>query len=100
MYRLKTNTFRKSANCPSSEKLWAFQNKETPAREHDKIKVHLRFCEFCAAEAEMYARFPLAEESVEKAEIPGPLLQLAEALLAKRTDAALDHWLEEAEFEY
>jgi hypothetical protein len=94
------NTFHKSANCPSSEKLLSFQNKEIPVRERDKITVHLRFCEFCAAEAELYARFPQAEETVEKAEIPAPLYQLAEALLKKKNGALPDQWLDDAEFDY
>ena len=100
MYRLKMNAFHKSANCPSSEKLLAFQNDETPAREQDKITVHLRFCEFCASEAEIYARFPLAEETFEKAEIPVPLYQLAEALLKKKGDLMFDGSLENTEFDY
>lgn len=77
----KMTVFCKNANCPSSEKLLAFQNREIPGHECDKIAVHLRFCEFCAAEIEFYAHHPQAEEYAEKAEIPPPLYELAEALL-------------------
>ena len=102
MRKLKMNSFHKSVNCPSSEKLLAFENNETPARERDKITVHLRFCEFCAAEVELYSRFPLAEETTERAEIPAPLYELAEAILNKkyRDNTLLDEWLEETEFDY
>lgn len=102
MAKLRINTFHKGVSCPSSEKLLAFQNNETPLRERDKITVHLRFCEFCAAEAELYSRFPQAEETVEKAEIPAPLYELAEALLKKKdkNHDVLDEWLEDIEFNY
>ena len=100
MFKSKINTFHKSVNCPSSEKLLAFQKNETAARERDKIKVHLRFCEFCAAESELYARFPPADVTAEKAEIPAPLYELAEALLKKKDHEVFDQWFENIEFNY
>jgi hypothetical protein len=103
MLSLKMITFRKSANCPSSEKLVAFQTTELPGGESDKITIHLRFCEFCAAEVEFYAHYPqAAEEKIEQADIPLPLYELAEALLKKRDrDASvLDRMLDKDEFDY
>ncbi len=76
--------FRKNTNCPTSEKLLAFQKAEIPAREIDKITVHLRFCEFCSAEVDLYSHYPQSEDSVERTEIPEPLYELAEALLSNR----------------
>lgn len=76
--------FRKNANCPTSEKLLAFQKGEIPAREIDKITVHLRFCEFCLAEVDLYSHYPQSEDSIERTDIPEPLLELAEALLSSR----------------
>lgn len=78
------SAFRKSATCPLSCDLLAFQSGEISARERDRITVHLRFCEFCEAEVEFYARYPQADETVEKADIPLPLYELAEALLTNK----------------
>ncbi len=78
------NTFNKSVNCPSSEKLLAHQTGDSVAAERDKITVHLRFCEFCAAEVELYSHYPQSDEQIEKTEIPMPLFELAEALLSNK----------------
>ena len=78
------NTFNKSVNCPSSEKLLAHQNGGAIAAERDKITVHLRFCEFCASEVELYSHYPQSDEQIEKTEIPLPLFELAEALLSNK----------------
>lgn len=67
-----------------SNDLLAFQTGKISLREKERITVHLRFCEFCAAEVEFYAHYPQAEESVENSEIPQPLFELAEALLSNR----------------
>jgi hypothetical protein len=82
--------FRKNANCPSSEKLLAFQKGEVAKRERDKITVHLRFCDFCTAEVDLYAHYPQSSETVEGAEIPAPLYELAEALLNNRRRELLE----------
>ena len=84
MFSIKMNTFNKSVNCPSSEKLLAHQNGDAIAAERDKITVHLRFCEFCAAEVELYSHYPQSDEQIEKADIPPPLFELAEALLSNK----------------
>ena len=78
---LKTAAFRKSANCPLSKDLLAYQTGEIQARERERISIHLRFCEFCEAEIEFYAHYPQSDEAIEKTDIPQPLLELAEALL-------------------
>ncbi len=74
-------TFCKSVNCPTSQELLSFQNKETAVKEADAIEAHLNLCEFCVAEVEFYANYPQAEEPCVTVEIPIPLYQLAEALL-------------------
>lgn len=84
MFSLKMTKFRKSPTCPLSNDLLAFQTGKISLREKERITVHLRFCEFCAAEVEFYAHYPQAEESVENSEIPQPLFELAEALLSNR----------------
>jgi hypothetical protein len=85
MFSSKIITFCKSANCPASQKLLAFQNGEVSVEERETILRHLAACEFCAAEVEFYARYPQVEEEiVAKAEIPVPLFELASALLGNK----------------
>lgn len=79
-------TFCKSANCPSSQKLLAFQNGEAE-KEAPQIRGHLAGCEFCAAEIEFYAHYPQSEETIAEVEIPLPLYELAEALLSNKHKA-------------
>lgn len=76
--------FCKNSDCPSSQKLLAFQNGETKASENESIRDHLADCEFCATEVEFYARYPQSEEPVGKADIPPYLFELAEELLKNR----------------
>ncbi|MDQ6786580.1 MAG: hypothetical protein M3033_07145 [Acidobacteriota bacterium] len=83
MFSLKMITFCKSADCPTSQELLAFQNNAADSgRESLEIRRHLAVCEFCASEVEFYAHYPQAEEKVGKVEIPLPLKELAQALLS------------------
>ena len=83
-FKSEMTKFSKSANCPLSNDLLAFQTGKISLREKERITVHLRFCEFCAAEVDLYAHYPQSEDSVENAEIPKPLYELAEALLSNK----------------
>lgn len=79
--------FCKSTNCPSSQKLLMFQKCETSEKDARQIRTHISTCEFCAAELEFYTHHPQIEEKIEdieKAEIPLPLYELAQALLTNR----------------
>ena len=67
-----------------SNDLLAFQTGKISLRSKERITVHLRFCEFCTAEVDFYAHYPQPEETVENAEIPKPLFELAEALLSNK----------------
>ncbi|CAN5375269.1 hypothetical protein BH10ACI1_BH10ACI1_32740 [soil metagenome] len=101
MFSLKMITFCKSSICPSSQKLLAFQSSEVSERENRTIHRHLAVCEFCAAEVEFYTHYPQSDEKIEKiekAEIPLPLYELAEALLSKRHKDFLDNLFNESEF--
>lgn len=84
MLSIKMITFCKSAKCPASQDLLAFQKGETRYENCDSIRNHLKTCEFCAAEIEFYEHFPQDEENIVSVEIPLPLYQLAEALLNNR----------------
>ena len=76
--------FSKNSNCPSSEKLLAFQRGEARIIISEFIKKHLLECEFCSAEVELYSRYPQADDPIAKADIPPYLYDLAEALLSNR----------------
>ncbi len=91
--------FSKTDDCPSSQVLNAFQQGEIALEDGRAIRLHLRVCEFCAAESDFYARFPQPLE-IEPAElpehpsIPQPLRELAETLLNKnRGSSALESLL-------
>jgi len=84
MFSKKMTKFSKSPTCPLSNDLLAFQTGKIAMREKERITVHLRFCEFCAAEVDFYAHYPQPDETIENAEIPQPLFELAEALLSNR----------------
>lgn len=85
MFQSKTITFCKSANCPASQKLLAFQNGDVTSKDRKSIARHLAACEFCSAELEFYAHYPQSEEeTVSRAEIPVPLFELASALLGNK----------------
>lgn len=83
---LKMISFCKSASCPASSELLAFQKSEMLKEEARKIGAHIKTCDFCQAEADFYARFPQAadEEMCTASKIPAPLYQLAEALLGSK----------------
>lgn len=90
--------FRKNSNCPASEVLVGYQKREISLRERERVMIHLRFCEFCASEVELYKHYPQSEEiieSVEDSDIPRPLYELAEALLSNRHDDYLDQLIPE-----
>lgn len=74
-------TFCKSAICPASRELLAYQTGEVTLRGRERIEVHLAVCEFCASEVEFYAHYPQSDETVATVEIPIPLYELAQALL-------------------
>ncbi|MEP7148188.1 MAG: hypothetical protein ABI857_04835 [Acidobacteriota bacterium] len=76
-------SFCKTEDCPASEKLVAFGDSAIDSAE---LRRHLSVCEFCAAELEFYREYPPSHENVEPAKIPGPLFELADALLQRNRD--------------
>ena len=86
MFTSKTANFCKNEDCPSSQELLDFQNGELDRERGVDIRIHMSSCEFCYAEVEFYSIYPQANEDifVEPSKIPGPLFELAEALLKKR----------------
>jgi hypothetical protein len=94
-----TEGFVKNEDCPSSFDLLAYQRGDLENTCIGELSQHLALCEFCLAELEFYSHYPQLDDSTEifdQSAIPGPLLQLAEALLKNsRYDAtSLDPLIE------
>jgi hypothetical protein len=76
--------FIKSSKCPASEDLLKYQNCNLNSCESEKIEKHIFVCDFCSSEVDFYEHFPQNEFALDNAEIPQPLLELAEALLGNK----------------
>lgn len=86
MFHNRTSGFRKGADCPSSDRLLAFRQSKLGIFASDVIGRHVASCDFCAAELEFYRHFPaIPDEEVIPDRIPGPLYDLAQAILTNRT---------------
>jgi hypothetical protein len=95
-------TFRKREDCPTSQRLLAYQLGDIEGNENRVIGRHLAACEFCTAEVEFYECYPLSadepEEAPESVSMPKPLQDLAEALLNKRkASSSMERILNEME---
>jgi len=92
------SNFRKEITCPSSWELVDLLNGEVAGDVGLRIAVHLAECEFCAAELEFYRAYPPNGSVGAAPPMPAPLLELAEALIAKETIhiARLEYLLKEA----
>lgn len=93
-------SFRKQGDCPTSQELLAYQLGDLEPPESRDIGRHLAACEFCTAEVAFYERYPVSkdpEESMEQeSTMPGPLHDLAEALLNhKRGQQSIDEMMKE-----
>lgn len=78
-------SFHKNVNCPTSQELLDFQNKERTTINQDNIHEHIASCDFCGAEVEFYSHCPqVGDEKVSITEMPNHLYELAEALLTNK----------------
>jgi len=81
--------FSKCLECPTSEQLLAFHLGQCGGDQYSEINAHIRGCDFCGAELDLYRHFPsLQEEAVQREEIPGHLYELAESLLKNKASGA------------
>ena len=78
--------FCKNEDCPASDRLLAFQNGSLQSSARAEISDHLRECEFCEAEVEIYKLYPPVEETITVGKMPEPLFELANALLRNERD--------------
>lgn len=102
MLQVNTSGFRKSASCPTSDRLLAFRQDKLGSFARDVIREHLCVCDFCSAEYEFYRDLPAIEtDAVQPDLIPLPLYELARDILTNRTSgekalrSILGHQLEE-----
>jgi hypothetical protein len=79
------SSFRKSKDCPSSDELLGTLSEAIRGDRGLRIARHLANCDFCAAELEFYKNYPPTSETEPAGPMPGPLRELAEALLAHGT---------------
>ncbi|HEY2867795.1 MAG TPA: hypothetical protein VGJ02_11945 [Pyrinomonadaceae bacterium] len=77
--------FRKEITCPSSWELVDLFGGEVAGEYGLKMAVHLAECDFCAAELEFYRAYPPSDSETTAPPMPAPLMELAEALIAKET---------------
>lgn len=79
--------FFKKVNCPSSQELADLENGSLAGKRLREVQDHLDTCDFCDAEAELYARYPVWPDDVATdafIEIPQPLYDLAESFFRRR----------------
>lgn len=76
--------FGKKHNCPTSFELLAFSSDAVDGFRVETIERHLAFCDFCAAETDLYRRYPPFEESIRAPLIPKHLFDLAESILKRK----------------
>lgn len=76
--------FGKKEDCPTSVELLALSEGEARSVRAPKMRWHLTFCDFCAAEFDLYLRFPPVDEHVEPTPIPKHLFDLAESILKRK----------------
>ncbi|MEP7213572.1 MAG: hypothetical protein ABI791_10870 [Acidobacteriota bacterium] len=94
------SSFCKSADCPSSQRLLAFQTGEIDQVEERAISAHLSLCEFCEAEVDFYEYFPPVDEKVVPAKMPRPLFELAAALMGDRRGPSFSNLSSEIDHVY
>jgi len=89
-------SFRKTEECPSAERLLEFQNGDVDLTAACAIRDHMCGCEFCTAEAAFYSYYPPVDVEFGAHRMPQPLFELAEALLRKKVDlSTLDRLVRE-----
>ena len=74
--------FEKKLQCPTSEVLLSYQQRDLNCGRTSQIASHLAACDFCAAELQLLSKYSPAKESYECPPVPVSLRALAEGLFA------------------
>lgn len=75
--------FCKTARCPTSEMLLRYRRRYVSITERLSTEKHLRECDFCSAELELFKRHQVEVEEPRVAEMPSNLRRLAENFMGK-----------------
>ena len=78
-----TQTFCKTARCPSSEMLLRYRKHVVSIADRILIRKHLLDCDFCSAELELLKRHKLEAEELRLVEMPSQLRRFAESLFIR-----------------
>ena len=73
--------FKKERHCPSSQDLASYHQRHLASSQDSHITAHLPTCDFCAAELQLFSKFPSVGQPSECPPMPAALRALAEALL-------------------
>lgn len=82
---LQMSHFRKKKDCPDSYELADSIIGQMSGEQGLRIAKHIGWCDFCAAELELYQHFPPYDLDVPAPPIPIALRELAESLLTGET---------------
>jgi hypothetical protein len=74
--------FEKKLQCPTSEVLLSYQQRDLNYGRTSQIASHLAECDFCAAELQLLSKYSPAKEPYECPSVPVSLRALAEGLFA------------------
>jgi EAL domain-containing protein (putative c-di-GMP-specific phosphodiesterase class I) len=85
MFSSLTRLFCKTAECPTSEALLAYQRSLMTLAIPISIEDHLASCDFCNAELQLLKHYRSEPEEYSFVEMPAHLRRLAEALLKTAT---------------
>jgi hypothetical protein len=85
MFSSLTGLFCKTAECPTSEALLAYQRSLMTSAIPLFIEDHLASCDFCNAELQLLKHYRSEPDEYSFAEMPAHLRRLAEALLKTAT---------------
>ena len=87
MRSLAVSEFEKGRQCPSSEVLLSYQQRDLTSGQTSQIAFHLAACDFCSAELQLLSRCSPPGELYESPPMPVTLQALAEALLNRNRSA-------------
>jgi len=90
MRSLTGSEFEKKRQCPSSEVLLSYQQRDLTRGQTSQTASHLAACDFCSAELQLLSQSPSAGESYESPPLPVTLRALAEALLRRNRAGTMD----------
>jgi hypothetical protein len=84
---LKMNIFAKHVNCPSSHEMLSYVEGSLRPLAKQKVARHCAVCDFCGAEAQLFAKYQPSEENYTPAPAPTLVRLLGVQLPLRRSSA-------------